>query len=220
MKQKGQSAILMLLGILILVGVAGGAYFLGSQTPPKPQNPVVTSSPQSTMVSQNIPSSVVDETVNWKTYTSTKYGYSFKYPDSLEITLDVDFSSLRNPTWLQSMDITKKGTNHSILIEISGSKAPSSLEDWLKQTDQESNMVRILYSRRLNIDGVIAIQRHERRIGAGMGEEDKEYETERVYIVFGNKFMMVTATHSDEFLSYLNDLLFTFKVLDSESSSE
>lgn len=88
MKQKGQSAILILLGILIMVGVAGGAYFLGRQTSPKPQNPVVTSSPQSTMVPQNTPSSVVDGTANWKTYEGQYYPlgkFSIKYPPDYNI---------------------------------------------------------------------------------------------------------------------------------------
>jgi len=72
-KQKGFAPVLFLVGILVIIGVAAGVYFFGKSQVPKSQlpNPVVTSpTPQATL----------DETVNWKTYTNTKYGFSFKYP--------------------------------------------------------------------------------------------------------------------------------------------
>ncbi len=83
MKQRGFSAILILVGVLIMAAVAGGAYYFGRQTVsnPQPQNPVVVSqTPQPTSVSQATPIPSPDQTTNWKTYTNTKYGYSFKYP--------------------------------------------------------------------------------------------------------------------------------------------
>lgn len=78
--QKGFAPILILVGILIIMVVAGGAFYFGRQTTPKPQtqNPVVTSTPQ--------PSPSPDETSNWKTYTNTKNGYSFKYPSDWSIS--------------------------------------------------------------------------------------------------------------------------------------
>lgn len=77
--QKGQVQVLILAGIVILVAVAGGIFFLGRITAPKPQTqtPVTTSSPQP------FPTSV-DETANWKTY-STKEIY-FKYPPDLVVS--------------------------------------------------------------------------------------------------------------------------------------
>ncbi|MDP3974308.1 MAG: hypothetical protein Q8P92_05755 [Candidatus Daviesbacteria bacterium] len=76
--QKGQIQI-FLIGILITAVVAFGAYYLGRSTVSKPSpSPAISQTPQ--------PSP--DETVytedtrsaNWKTYTSTKLGISFKYP--------------------------------------------------------------------------------------------------------------------------------------------
>lgn len=44
--QKGQTGILILVGILVIAGIAAGAYYLGRSTiQTKPQNPIMTSSP-------------------------------------------------------------------------------------------------------------------------------------------------------------------------------
>lgn len=79
-KQKGQVLILVLIVILIIAAVAGGTYYLSRSTPPKASLPssVVSQTPQSTP-------STTDETANWKTYTNTKIGVSFKYPNEGKI---------------------------------------------------------------------------------------------------------------------------------------
>lgn len=77
-KQKGFVPTLILLGIVLAVMIAGGAYYLGvhkSSTPVSSPTPVVNSqTPQAITV----PSPA--ETANWKTY-SGKF-YSFKYPSN------------------------------------------------------------------------------------------------------------------------------------------
>ena len=87
--QKGQAPILILVGILI-IAVAGGAYYLGTFKNVKlqSQNPVVTSiqvsaSPvsSSTFVASSTPISS-DETANWKIYINSQFGFSVKYPPS------------------------------------------------------------------------------------------------------------------------------------------
>lgn len=89
--QKGQILIWIIVGSL-LIALAGGAYYLGRSTSPKPQaTPVVSQTPQPTPS----PSSSPDETANWKTYTNSKYGYSVKYPPNLE-TSETPFSALFN----------------------------------------------------------------------------------------------------------------------------
>lgn len=71
--QKGFAPILILVGILVALALAGGVYFFGKSQVAKLQNPVVVSqTPQATPT----PSSTSDETASWKTYTNTKYGYS------------------------------------------------------------------------------------------------------------------------------------------------
>lgn len=84
------------MGILVLAGVTGGAYFFGKSQSPKPQPPspvFVSPTPQATPVSSSIPDASpaptgAGETANWKTYTNTKYGFSLKYPDNLKIIED------------------------------------------------------------------------------------------------------------------------------------
>ncbi len=85
MSQKGFSLLFIILGIILVIGIAGGAYYLGKTqiTKPQPPNPVVLAqTPQPTPASSVVPSSTSDETANWKTYTNTKYGYIIKYPDN------------------------------------------------------------------------------------------------------------------------------------------
>ena len=78
MNQKGFVLLYILIGILILIGIAGGAYYLWAQeyrrTHPIGPLPIVV--PENIPLSRNI-----DETATWKTYTNTEYGFSIKYPD-------------------------------------------------------------------------------------------------------------------------------------------
>ncbi|MBI2011408.1 hypothetical protein HYS91_01435 [Candidatus Daviesbacteria bacterium] len=71
--QKGFALVSVLVGVLIIVAAVGGAFYLGRVSTPKPQpqNPVITSSPQSSLS--------VDETANWETF---KQGWikELKYP--------------------------------------------------------------------------------------------------------------------------------------------
>lgn len=73
--QKGFAPIFIIVGILTIATVAGGAYYLGTRKPvnvvPSP-TPVVTSSP-----SDASPISTdTGETANWKTYSNSQIGYS------------------------------------------------------------------------------------------------------------------------------------------------
>lgn len=75
--QKGFTPVLVLVGILVLIAVAGGAYYLGKSQTPKSQNQVVVSqTPQPASTPQS--SSAPDEIANWKIYINDKY--TFKYP--------------------------------------------------------------------------------------------------------------------------------------------
>ena len=72
MSQKGFTPILILLGVLVIIAVASGAYFLGNQ-----KSPVLTPTATSE-VSKPTPTPDLDETKDWKTYTKEKL--VFKIP--------------------------------------------------------------------------------------------------------------------------------------------
>ncbi len=88
--QKGQTLIFLLIGILI---IAGGAFYLGKSSTPKPSpGPVVTAQPvsQSTPVPSSIPDTSPTpagllDTANWKTYKSNAFKFSVKYPNNWQI---------------------------------------------------------------------------------------------------------------------------------------
>lgn len=67
--QRGFFEILVL-ALVIIAAVAGGAYYFGTQ---KGSIPFVSKSSPT-------PSPSADPTSNWKTYTNTKFNYSLKYP--------------------------------------------------------------------------------------------------------------------------------------------
>jgi|SRR3989344_1379158 len=87
MKQKGQMQVLILIGIIILVSVAGGVYYLGrsSKSAPSVAQPVPTQAVKTTpSVSESTSSA---DMTNWKTYTNSTVGYTIKYPQGFEIEL-------------------------------------------------------------------------------------------------------------------------------------
>ena len=83
--QKGQILIWVIVGTLIIV-VAGGAYFLGRSTSPKPSaTPTVISQTPQPIPSPSpspVPSTTttVSKTDGNGTYTDISAGFTFKYP--------------------------------------------------------------------------------------------------------------------------------------------
>lgn len=95
--QKGQTGILILVGILIIVGVAGGAYYLGksstlklSSAPVAPYQAPQPTPPTSSDANREPSGSAVSpkpsgagEIANWKTYTNKDYKFLIKYPSNM-----------------------------------------------------------------------------------------------------------------------------------------
>ncbi len=76
--QKGQTVLWIIVGVVVLA-ITGGVliytnYYNNRTT--STANPVVSQTPQPTSTP-----SPVDETLTWKIYKNTKYGFSFKYPE-------------------------------------------------------------------------------------------------------------------------------------------
>lgn len=120
MMQKGQILIWIIVGVLV-IAVAGGAYYLGRSTTPKPSATpnVISQTPQPTPTS-----SPVDETANWKTYTNDRFGYSIKYPNIWKVypehfTDGISIFGLQDP---------KYPGGQNILIEVDGNTSISPKE--------------------------------------------------------------------------------------------
>lgn len=104
MEQKGYTPMILLIGVVVITSIVGGAYFFG-KLPIKPtdNNPkactleakicpdgsvVGRSGPncEFTQCPEVAPTKSADEIANWKTYTNEKYSFSFKHPDLTELT--------------------------------------------------------------------------------------------------------------------------------------
>ena len=91
--EKKPGVLILAISLIAILLVAGGVYAgmrIGKkQALPNQQvfqPPVPTSSPTSvpTQVSEITSVSTPAENANWKSYTNTEYGFSVKYPDSME----------------------------------------------------------------------------------------------------------------------------------------
>lgn len=80
---KGFSAVYVLVGILLVAAIAGGAYFLGRSG--KPVHPAVQSTPQ-TIKSQPTPTSESTDSAdmaNWKIFQNNAVKFSLKLPQEM-----------------------------------------------------------------------------------------------------------------------------------------
>lgn len=68
------------LGLLLVSSLIYGAYWYGKRQVPPP-TPEITPPPVTEVPEATSPA----ETVNWKTYTNTKYGYSISYPNNWDV---------------------------------------------------------------------------------------------------------------------------------------
>lgn len=135
--QKGNALIFLLVGIFV-IAIAGGAYYLGRLTTPKTLSvPVpISQTSQSTPIPSST-STLVDETANWKTYTNSKYGFSFKYPDDLSFTPsnNTDKSSeveiyAYNPHDYAEVALVVSHKSESTLIQEDGENLTKSIIDF------------------------------------------------------------------------------------------
>lgn len=126
MRQKG-IVVLPVIIIVLLIGVVG--YFIYQNTQLRqnnsqnqlPQASILTTTPTESLMES---SPTINPRANWKTYTNTKYGYTFKYPP--EFTLD-SYGQVSGEEG--TIELTKANNNPqtSILVDASISETSKSL---------------------------------------------------------------------------------------------
>lgn len=108
-KQKGQMQVLILIGIIILVSVAGGVYYLGRINNPAP---VPQPTPQQAVKSTPTPSASEStssaDMANWKTFTLENI--TFKYPPDWK---DPEYIKTESE---QSAEIKNQGRTQRIIV--------------------------------------------------------------------------------------------------------
>ncbi|MBI2338360.1 hypothetical protein HYU95_04215 [Candidatus Daviesbacteria bacterium] len=108
--QKGIAASYIVIGILVLAGLVG-AYYLGKQNTPPPENkPIVSESQKPSPAT----SATQDETANWKTYTDEKIGFKIKYPDNWEYAELKAGDPLRLYFYPKHDDINPRNSNETL----------------------------------------------------------------------------------------------------------
>lgn len=134
-----------IIGFFLAV-VGAGAYFLGTQNSKTAVSQYKNSSLSEPL--QPSPTQTTDSTVNWKTYTNTKYNFAFKYPQTYLTREDQNtdgvflLSSLSEKQELESCfkNKTPECNNYSLRLEFSNKSKSSnlSLTDFVKGEQQNT----------------------------------------------------------------------------------
>lgn len=137
-KQKGFAPIVTILGIIVIFGAVGGAYYFGQSSTKLPasssQVPVATSqtpiSPTQPIAKTTISptSAIVDETANWKIYQNEIYKFSLKYPDVYKTDVS---EAPDNQTHENVSSLRLLGPVSTVEIFAENNNSGLSLSDWV-----------------------------------------------------------------------------------------
>ncbi|MDD2822686.1 MAG: hypothetical protein PHQ59_01260 [Candidatus Daviesbacteria bacterium] len=92
MNQKGFALILIILGVALILGIAGGVYYLGQVSVKLPTFQTSVSSTKTPAKTTSNSTPLVDGAANWKTYQNSKLGIEFMYPSDYTIQQMSDIS--------------------------------------------------------------------------------------------------------------------------------
>lgn len=215
-KQKGLSLVYVLVGILILVIVAGGVFFLSKSTFYQNFFKKTTPKPSLNSGASSSASSTTDKTANWKTYTSA--GLSFKYPpDNLEIVQESKDTPGKPSKLGTNIVVFKmkelascKDCSRIIIINAIDNSKNLSLEQILEQRFSSSKLSvakdfqKIIVGSEPGLYSVNGIPAQEYGQGVFVRHKDKIYS----FIV---NTWQVPSSKSNETWDILNQMLSTFK---------
>lgn len=162
--EGGQVQVLIMAGIVILIAVAGGIFYLSRVSAPKPQiqTPVETSSPQPSPLSTETSMKVEDPTANWKNFTYTIASISFKYPNSWYVQDDSEYGGAPEGTSFgfyiggAKADPTYGDHTGNEILNVSFSEGEFSLEE-LKKNNKKAIETTINGKPALRTDSFIQI---------------------------------------------------------------
>src|SRR3989338_5411933 len=136
----------IIIGVIVIVLIAGGLYFIVDKKSEKPNQQTSTDDINST-------------TANWKTYKNDQYGFEIKYPNDYEITklviggAEVDESGelrgeIKTQIGLRNTDNDNRKDYPFIIISLPGDKSMGSLNPNAKTlTDYQKDYTSYLSSR-------------------------------------------------------------------------
>ncbi len=237
-KQKGFAPILVLVGILVIAMVAGGAYYYASNKlvyfgksqviKPQVQNQVISQTPHP--VSSVQPALISDEITNWKTYTGKNY--TFKYPETWVIKQSIDVNReddgldiyITSPDYVPDPNYENPheggdivGVKKGFRLEIRTAKNPKlrTYEDW--KEFHESTATKNWYGRIFNkkeeisIKGIKAMFYTEGKPdGLGILSASFFVENGRIYDV-----ALISSQNQDDLF---RQILSTFRFLDQNQT--
>lgn len=188
--QKGSALIFVLIGVLLVSGLAGWIYYMGLKIN-KVNDPVI---PVKIPYLSPSPTVSLDETSSWKTYQGANYNLSFRYP--------------------QNWSLNDQGTaihligenNEKINFLISKPNNVNSLDEWIGLVDRVWGAP--ISTKKIKVGGIDAVTRHEKRVG----QDGNEYEIEAIHVISGMYVYEIDLEpRNDNTLPLFDKFISTFK---------
>ena len=207
MNQKASWGIVVVVAIVAIV--SGVIVWLFAKTQ-VPAQQVVATTQTVTQVKQR-PAATTSQTqsasqtsqviipANWKTYSDSKYGYSFKYPDNLVVSKSLTQDSM----------VLMRGEFWNVEIDIADNKNGLSLEN-LTASEVDKEVFNLNNSLKTIDKGVVIGGKEGKEFMLNNSEmEGLDPHVEAVLLLADNKIMVITA--NSEGKQYFDSFLSTFK---------
>lgn len=180
------------------------------------------------------PTEPPEETADWKTYTNTKYNYSFKYPPECSLgplapgcktaiprpPECLCFLNGENPDWvLLQGDIRNKGWANFDVTVRNNLPPETKIVSWLRQEYKDFSWYEDIPDEPdTEIDGIPAVKIYQLGSNSDKPEEMfyQIWATDEIYFIKGNKLFIIQMLDVDSQggKTFYNSILPTFKFID------